>query len=118
MKCKTCNQEIISNIQEIPAKRLEWGAVSEKEMTWNEAVKWCEAQGEGWRLPTRIELLQAFEEKIEGFKGDSFWSSTENYNNTANAWYVFLTNGFTYTNTKVTSDYVRCCRNIPVKEIP
>lgn len=46
MKCKCCNQEIINNIQEIPAKRLEWGKMSDEEMDWNEAVKWCKAQGE------------------------------------------------------------------------
>lgn len=109
-KCKCCNQEI-SNIQEIPAKRLEWGKVSDKEMNWNEATRWCESQGEGWRLPTRIELLQAFDDKIKGFSGSTFWSSTENYNNTAYAWVVTLYSGYTYNITKVTSYYVRCVRS-------
>ena len=55
-------------VQKIPAKTLEWGNASEKELTWKEAKEWCKQQGDGWRMPTRIELLQAYEDN---------WSSTE-----------------------------------------
>ena len=104
--------EVKTIIQEIPSKKLEWGEVSDKQMNWFEAKKWCEEKGKGWRLPTRVELLQAFDEKIEGFKGYTFWSSTEGYNNTDNAWGVYLSGGFSYYSTKVTAYYVRACRQI------
>ena len=42
--------------------------------------------------------------------GYNFWSSTENYNNTANAWNVNLNNGNTNNNTKTNSYNVRCVR--------
>ncbi|OQA50494.1 MAG: hypothetical protein BWY47_00439 [Bacteroidetes bacterium ADurb.Bin302] len=64
-----------SIIQKIPAKTLEWGNVSEKELTWKEAKELCKQQGDGWRLPTRIELLQAYED---------------------NAWSVYFLNGTAY----------------------
>jgi len=64
-----------SIIQKIPAKTLEWGNVSEKELTWKEAKECCKQQGDGWRLPTRIELLQAYED---------------------NAWSVYFLNGTAY----------------------
>ena len=112
-KCKTCGQEIPEIIkQSIPAKELEWGAVSDKEMNWEEAKKWCETQGEGWRLPTRAELIQAFDECILPSSGSIFWSSTEVYNNPAYAWNVYLSNGFTTTNGKTNGFYVRSCRNV------
>ena len=108
--CKHCGQEIKEKvIQVIPAKTLEWGAISEKEMTWDEAKKWCEAQGKGWRLPTRIELLQAYDEGIE-FPGNNFWSSTEGYSNPASAWFTTLSYGGTSFNPKTVSYYVRCIR--------
>ena len=62
-------------VQKIPAKTLEWGNVSEKELTWKEAKELCKQQGDGWRLPTRIELLQAHED---------------------NAWSVYFLNGTAY----------------------
>ena len=111
-KCECCGQEIVEIIQKIPSKELEWGEVSDREMNWFEAKKWCEEKGKGWRLPTRVELLQAFDEKIEGFKGYTFWSSTEYYNSTANAWYVNLYTGYTSNNTKVTAYSVRACRSL------
>jgi hypothetical protein len=108
--CTQCGQEIKEKvIQSIPAKELEWGAISDEEMDWHEAIKWCEAQGKGWRLPTRVELIQAFDEGIE-FPGNYFWSSTEYYSNTALAWYVYLYNGNTNSNTKASSNLVRCVR--------
>lgn len=111
-KCECCGQEIIARTtQEIPAQKLEWGKVSGEVMNWNSAKIWCESQGEGWRLPTRIELLQAYEDKIEGFKDDYFWSSSESDNNTAIAWIVSLGYGYTNGNTKITTYYVRCVRS-------
>ena len=110
-KCKTCGQEIKETIKQvIPAKTLEWGAASESEMNWEAAKKWCAAQGKGWRLPTRVELIQAFDEGFLTGEVRWYWSSTENYNGAANAWGVNLGNGYTTNSTKVALYYVRCVR--------
>ena len=112
-KYKTCGQEIPEIIkQSIPAKELEWGAVSDKEMNWEEAKKWCETQGEGWRLPTRAELIQAFDECILPGSDNDFWSSTEVYDGPANAWYVNLSYGYMGNASKSSGVYVRSCRNV------
>jgi hypothetical protein len=111
--CPTCHQEVKEKIKQvIKAKDLEWGAVSDKEMNWKNAKKWCAKQGKGWRLPTRVELVQACDEGV--LTGDDrwFWSSTEFYANPAYAWVVLLANGSTTTNNKPTSNYVRAVREI------
>jgi len=77
-----------SIIQKIPAKTLEWGNVSEKELTWKEAKEWRKQQGDGWRMPTRIELLQAYEDNVDGL------SSTEVSDSAA--WSVNFLNGTAY----------------------
>ena len=110
--CPTCHQEVKETKQHIKAKVLEWGAISDEEMNWKDANKWCAKQGEGWRLPTRVELVQAFDEGI--LTGDDrwFWSSTESYNNAANAWNVVLNYGSTNVTTKTSSNAVRAVREI------
>lgn len=77
-----------SIIQKIPAKTLESGNVSEKDLTCKEAKEWCKQQGDGWRMPTRIELLQAYEDNVDGL------SSTESDAN--DAWNVRFLNGTAY----------------------
>tara|TARA_B110000259_G_scaffold181223_1_gene222927 strand:- start:3340 stop:3756 length:417 start_codon:yes stop_codon:yes gene_type:complete len=44
-----------------------------------EALAACKLLGEGWRLPTRAELLLMYEnkDKIKGFANNGYWSSTE-----------------------------------------
>jgi len=113
MKCKTCGQEIVENIiQEIPAKTLEWGKTCEKELNWEEAKDWCSKQGEGWRLPTLIELQEAYEDKkIRGSfqPNGNYWSSTEF--SASNAYYVYFYYGGTSVNGKANAySYVRCVR--------
>ena len=97
-------------IQAIPAKTIEWGETSEKEMTWQEAKDWCKEQG--GRLPTQIELLQAYEGRVT-FPKDSFWSSTESYYNSSNACTVYLNLGYTLNSDKTLSSYyARCVRSV------
>ena len=99
----------------IEKKTLEWGEISEKEMDWQEAKEWCENKGEGWRMPTGGELLQAYDEGLTrnwNLPGSYFWSSTELYLNTAYAWGVYLSYGYTTYTTKVSSYYVRCVRSL------
>jgi len=66
-----------------------------------------------WRLPSQKELLQAY---IDGEANNlsnpdgSFWSTTESYNNTINARYVYLLTGTASSGAKTTAYYVRCVR--------
>jgi hypothetical protein len=47
-------------------------------MKWKDAIKACEDLGNGWRLPTKDELILLFENKdVTGDFGDrSYWSSS------------------------------------------
>jgi len=100
-----------TTIQEIPAKTLEWGAEAPKRMTWDEAVQWCESQGEGWRLPNIAELLQAYWGKVEGFTQSSiYWSSTTYPANYTFAMFVSFGYGLAGNDGKALSSYVRCVR--------
>jgi len=94
---------MIYTIQEIPAKTLKWGKSSDKEMNWSEAKDWCEKQG--GRLPTLIELLQAYED-VDGFKKDYYWSATE-YSATL-AWGVNFSTGGPDLDGESNAYYVRC----------
>ena len=87
-----------------------WDA-SLKDNNGKTAIELCSERGNGWRLPTQKELMQAY---IDG----SFWnlsqsvayhwSSTENSG--ANAWFVYLSGGITGNNIKTTAYAVRCVR--------
>lgn len=92
--------------QDIKEKRLEWGKSSDKEMTWKEAKEWCEKQG--GRLPTIVELLEAYQGKVEGFEKDFYWSSSEGYSTCA--WSLYFTGGVIYGYNKSNPLYVRVCR--------
>lgn len=57
------------------------------EINWNDSILACEYLGNGWRLPTKIELNILYENKknIGGFCDHGYWSSTlfDDYN----AWF-------------------------------
>lgn len=98
-------------IQEIPAKKLVWGKVADRKMDWNEAVRWCKDQG--GRLPTQIELLQAYEDKVEGFGQEVYyWSATTVSVYATSAWYVSMSVGSTYGYYKTNASNVRCIREL------
>ncbi len=92
----------------IASQNLEWGPISDKKMNQQEADGWCKEQG--GRLPTMIELLQAYKDKIPGFKSDDYWSSTTYADNTDNAWIVNFLDGYPYDDNKTNTYYVRCVR--------
>lgn len=102
-KGKSDDKSIKETKHEIPVKTLIWGESSKEKMTWEEAKKWCEEQG--GRMPTRLELLQAYEDKVEGFKEDLYWSATES--NSTFAYYVNFNYGGTYLFYKTFAYYVR-----------
>lgn len=75
------------------------------------ASQLCSDRGDGWRLPTQKELMQAY---IDGSNfnltqpASNFWSATQV--SSTYAWYVNLSNGNTSNNTMTNTYYVRCVR--------
>ncbi|MBI2591178.1 MAG: DUF1566 domain-containing protein [Candidatus Brennerbacteria bacterium] len=67
----------------------------------------------GWSLPHQKQLMQAY---IDGSWGNlegvnrNYWSATTRSDNTTNAWYVWLSSGFTNFSAKTISNPVRCVR--------
>lgn len=49
------------------------------QMAWNDAVTGCANLGDGWRLPTKAELMLLYQYKyqIKGLVNDYYWSSVE-----------------------------------------
>ena len=96
-------------------KKLEWGKTAEKQMDFYDAKKWCESQGDGWRMPELDELELAYKNKIKGFKSAYYWSATENnaYNSWyQNSWYQSFADGRHNYNSKRNTYYVRLVRDI------
>lgn len=81
-----------------------------KIMSWNAGIAACPKLGKGWRLPTKDELnfLYLSKDKIGGFAGDSYWSSTESAN--GGAWSQDFNSGFQFLNFKGNAKYVRAIR--------
>lgn len=75
------------------------------------AIQICSERGDGWRLPTEKELMQAY---IDGSNfnltqpASYFWSAAEL--SSTSAWVVYLTNGNTLTTNKALGGQVRCVR--------
>ncbi len=75
------------------------------------AAQLCLDQGNGWRLPTQKELMQAY---IDGSYFNltnpsvNFWSVTQA--SATSAWRVGLNNGNTGSSTPTNTNYVRCVR--------
>ena len=90
----------------------EWGPISEKRMTWNEAQEWAKKQG--GRVAKRWELVQLCDEWPEEIVGPmrdkNFWSSSSYVNDTDYAWYVGFGYGFVNYDFKVNYLYARCVR--------
>ena len=87
------------------------------EMNWDDATKACADLGDGWRLPTRLELLLMYnnQDELGGFANNYYWSSTENDND--DAWTQDFNSGFQYDYNKYNNYYVRAVRdNIKPKQ--
>jgi hypothetical protein len=82
------------------------------ERNWEDANTECALLGEGWRLPTRGELLLMYENKdvVGGFANNFYWSSMELDSN--GAWYQDFSYGYQYFNYKKYTFYVRAVRSL------
>ncbi len=76
-------------------------------VTWQAAMDYCdylETDGSTvnvavqniWRLPTYIELVNAYLTGVSGFQSDYYWSSTEVPGSPSNAYFVYMDYGNAY----------------------
>jgi hypothetical protein len=92
---------------------IEWQQnPSEKLITWHDAVDYVKSLGDGWRLPTRDELIDAYDISVRGFMSYYYWSSSTYAQGTNNAWVVHLYNGKVLNSGKTYYYYVRCVREV------
>jgi len=79
-------------------------------MKWDEAKIACAKEGDEWRLPTKDELNILYEnkDKIGGFAGSKYWSSTEHDNDYA--WAQNFIKGGQYSKYKNNDSSVRAVR--------
>jgi hypothetical protein len=89
--------------------KLEWKETESNKMTWDEAK---DLEINGWRLPTRGELCDAYDTSINGFKASYYWSSSTLVRDTNFAWLVYFSDGNVDYGNKTSSYYVRLCREL------
>ncbi len=77
---------ITKEIIEVAAKAFE------EDLDWNTAKNECEKLGEGWRLPTRIELLEICKQFDQlNLIEENYWSNTQGSLDNDSAGRVFIT---------------------------
>jgi hypothetical protein len=57
------------------------------EMSWKDAIKACENKGDGWRLPTKEELVRICKSNSCNLDHAVYWSGTPSNSNPNYAWY-------------------------------
>ena len=84
-------------------------------MNWNDAIKACEALGDGWKLPSKDQLntLYKNKEKISGFVNDAYWSSTNNGD--YEVWRQYFSDGNQVLTQKQAVGYVRAIRELKME---
>lgn len=97
---------------------LQWESYPYKnEMNFEEALEYAFSLRFDWRIPTKEELLFAYNNKIEGFQNVEYWSSSNipdkyKYKFPKTYCTVKMNNGFINYKKNVDLHYVRCVREI------
>ena len=86
-------------------------SVTQGEGNWEAAKQWCAQYGRGWRMPSKDELLVIHRKgdvlnpilRANGYTTLSGWC----WSSSDCAWIVHLTNGYTYLDDKIDTNYVR-----------
>ena len=97
---------------------LEWQREHSGPMTWRMAMDYAAKLGDGWRLPTVIELVSLVDydrcDPASAFPAmpsvAAFWSSSSDAGSASNAWYVNFYHGNVSNDGKTSTSYVRCVR--------
>jgi hypothetical protein len=103
---------------------LTWeGTVDATSYMDDEAAAHCASKGEGWRLPTRLELVSLVDFTITPgptinpiFKNTpptTFWTASAYYGDAGDDWYVGFDEGYSDYGISNQSDLVRCVRSAP-----
>ena len=83
-------------------------------MDWNKAQAICDSMGNGWRLPTKDELIKMYKlrESIGGFRnyGRGYWTSS-NYSDVSR-WCINFSNGNIYFDSKYSYGQLRAVRDL------
>ena len=99
-----------------PIFGLEWSETMNKQMTWEEAIKYSKTLRDGWRLPTAFELSMMFDKCknttiINGFNTlYDYWSSTTYVHNTDYVWLSDFYYGNVNAYGKASNNYARFVR--------
>lgn len=97
---------------------IEWqNNPPEKPMTWHKAMEYAKSLGEGWRLPTRSELMDAYDSSVKGFIGSYYWSMSTYVRDTTYAWLVDFDLGSVGVDVKTSKGFVRCVREVKGKDV-
>jgi hypothetical protein len=106
-------------IRSVKVGDLEWQAdVPEQRMTWQEATDYAASLGDGWRLPTRAELLTLVDDTrrnpacsvFPDCPSAWFWTSTPWAGSSSYAWSVDFNAGSASSSVVGSSNRVRCVR--------
>ena len=84
--------------------------LSDVEMDWFEAKKWCKHIGPGWKMPSRLEVVGLYDNKEKGFNTCIFWTSTEH--SSTMAFVVNFVNGESYQLSKHKKTYVLATKQV------
>ncbi len=108
------------------AASLEWSNTlcNGERVTHKKAEKACAALGEGWRLPTRVELLSLVDdtradpaidtERFPDTKSAAYWTSTPFASDSSYAWFVSFYDGYANDLRRDYDDaFVRAVRSVP-----
>ena len=86
----------------------------EKEMNWDEASQACKDIGNGWRLPTKLELevmyKELYKKGVGNFKVSDYWSSTNCIDD--HMWGFYFDEGCAENIAKIEEIRVRAVRSI------
>ena len=107
------------SVRSVKVGDLEWQAdVPEQKMTWAEARAYAASLGDGWRLPTRAELLTIVDDTrhdpscsvFPDCPSEWFWTSTPWAGSSSSAWGVSFYFGNANSSVVSNFDRVRCVR--------
>lgn len=86
-------------------------------MSWDYVMTTCKTLGEGWRLPTRLELMLMYQKRyiINGFADNHYWSSSEM--NKLFAYSMYFFNGSQNISPKSHYYYIRPVRDVKTKSL-